>query len=343
MVIAISQILFLFILGFVVSANATTTSLRIAIVHSYDKNFYWTKLVEKGFLERIAKSYSVEVVYEASLNAKADPAGILRLKDQINQDLKKAKFDVLFITDDDALTHVATNYYNTKTQVAFAGINSPLSEYGNSEEEINKLAPANISGVLEKYNVRPLIRLITDLLPKTKNITIMYDRSVTADASFAELEKEIGTQREFGSAQLKIVRTNDFQVWKKTITKAKSDDALIIFPYSNVKRPQSLDIDTPAKFATWVSAHSKAPEFASASFASKTDFFANTGLNPYEHGEDSALAFLNSQNPSTALKRITTKNYARLRLNYERAQKLNVQIPFELFAYSYALSKSTTP
>lgn len=342
----IRNFLFIFIIslcGFCY-VHADTTPLRLAVVHSYTGKFHWTQTVEKGFLNRLQKALPVEVVYEGTLNAKVDPEGVPRLKEQILRDLKKINFDLLFVTDDDAFNHIARNYFSTKVKVIFAGVSNPMQEYGKNESEMNMSAPANLSGVLERFEFLPLIRLITDILPETKTLSFLFDRSVTADGVYAYFEQQIGDQREFGKTRIRrIVRSNEFSEWKSTITRAKPGEVLVIFPFSQVKKPKALDIDTPEKFANWVVQNSKVPEFSTASFAANTGFFASGGINPYEHGEDAAMAFLNSRNPQNFMKRIVSKNYARLKINFERSQKLGIKVPFELFAYSYALSKSDTP
>lgn len=335
---------FILVLSAFAYADVQTEPLRLAIVHSYSNQFQWTRTVEKGFLTRLKKALAVDVVYEGALNAKADPAGVPRIKEQILRDLKKTRFDLLFITDDDAFNHIARSYFSTQVKVIFAGVSNPMLEYGKTADDMNNSAPANLSGVLERIEFQPLIRLITDFLPGTKSLSLLFDRSPTADGVFTDFEQQIGNQRMFGETQIrKIVRSNEFQEWKSTITQAKPGEVLLIFPFSQVKKPKSLDIDSPEKFARWVVQNSHVPEFSTASFAAKTGFFASGGINSLEHGEDAALAFLNSRNPANFLKRIVSTNYARLKINFERAQELKVKIPFELFAYSYALSKSDNP
>ena len=136
-----------------------------------------------------------------------------------------------------------------------------------------------------------------------------------------------------------IIRSNDFHNWENAIKLAGKSDVLVIFPFSNVVRPKNLELNSTEKFADWISKTSNVPEFATASLFKNNDFFATVGIDPLEHGEDAAIAFLNSESEKYINQRILTKNYARLKLNPIKAQKLKVNIPFELFAYSYALSR----
>ncbi len=313
---------------------------RVAIVHSYDLGFYWTKQVEKGFLHRFGESTSYEIVFRAELDAKKNPSGLESRAHEIALNLEKTKFDILFVTDDDALDLVGRKYFNTTVKLVFAGINSTFEEFGRTDLEINKTIPENVSGVLERYEISPLIKLIKDLAPKSKNLLLLSDKSKTADGVFANISREIGNKRKFGKIQIKsVTRTNDFSVWKGVIRSAQPGDALIIFPYSNVDRSKALGLNTPDDFAEWIAKNSRAPEFATASLFKANNFFATVGINPVEHGEDAANAYFSSLDMATRNTRILTKNYARLKLNPSRANDLKIDIPFELIAYSHALTR----
>lgn len=280
------------------------------------------------------------VVFRGELNAKANPDGAKKIAEKILQDLNAVEFDLLLVTDDDALNLVGKRFFGGKKKVVFAGINSPLTEYGQSEQEINRLAPSNVAGVLERYELLPLIQLVSDLLPQARNLILMFDESTTAQGVYQNCMTEIGSKRTFGKLHIrKILKTNSFVDWKSTIRSAKKDDVLLIFPYSSVNWPRSLGIKTPVEFADWIVENSRVPEFATASLSKSNNFFATVGISGFEHGEDAAGSYLNSLNSDRKYERIKTKNYARLKLNPERAARLGVGIPFALFSYSYALTR----
>ena len=333
-------LLFIFISMQLGSILYAKNKINLAIVHSYENKFYWTNQIEKGFIKRITQEYEIEIVFKGELNAKNDPNGVKSRVSNIEKQLSKIKFDILFITDDDALNLIGQKFYNTKTKLIFAGINSPLKQFGSSDSEINKTIPKNVSGVLERYELLPLVKLINDLIDGSKNLILLFDKSATADGVFENFQEEVGINRKFGKMVIKqIIRSNDFHNWENAIKLAGKSDVLVIFPFSNVVRPKNLELNSTEKFADWISKTSNVPEFATASLFKNNDFFATVGIDPLEHGEDAAIAFLNSESEKYINQRILTKNYARLKLNPIKAQKLKVNIPFELFAYSYALSR----
>lgn len=103
------------ILIFLVQSTFANTAvikkpIKLAIVHSYNKNFYWSKNVLDGFLEKLSQNYIISIVYENELDSKNNPNDVESKAKSILKDLVKTDFGVLFITDDDALNLAGLNF-----------------------------------------------------------------------------------------------------------------------------------------------------------------------------------------------------------------------------------------
>ena len=249
-------------------------SMRVAIVHSYSKDFYWTNEVENGFLNTLMEQFEIQIVSKDYLDAKSDPDGVKARAEKIYSKLKSSSFDLLFITDDDAFFLVGKHYFNTKTKVVVAGINSPLLEFGKSESEVIRNLPKNVSGVLERYSIFPLVQFIRDILPQKKNLILLFDKSKTSNGVYDNLILEISSAKSIGGLKIKsIIRSDNLSIWKNTMQKANFQDVILIFPFSNIKRnsPNLKKIDD---FASWLVKQSSVPEFATASLFNNNNFFA---------------------------------------------------------------------
>lgn len=330
---------FVFIAGIFIFNFAEASNLKIAIVHSYNPDLNWTNEVEKGFLAKLGSIFDINVVYRNYLNAKNLTENEFKNRAQaIVNELKHKHFDLLFITDDNAYDLVGKLYFNTHVSVVFAGINSPLSEFGKTEKSININAPSNLFGVLEKYEVLPLFKLIKRILPNAKKLILLSDNSKTAEGVLENIENELINVDDSNILRIsKIIKSNDLHIWEKQIKEAEKDDILIVLPFSNVKKKDSSIQLKLNEFAHWLTSISKVPEFATANLSLSNNFFATVGILPYEHGQDAANVFIDSK-VSAKKTRIISKSYARLKFNFDRVKELNVKIPLSLLAYSYALT-----
>lgn len=313
--------------------------VRLCIAHSYHPGFSWTDLVEQGFIKQLQATRAVTVVAREYLDAKRDPKGLPERAKTLYSKLKGLPCNLYFVTDDDAYNAVANQLISDGKPVVMAGINQTIFGIEQSSDDlVNANAPELLSGVFERYEIAPVTQLIRELVPNANRLLLLMDRSTTANGCYHKLMEELHGRTTLNGFEIgKIVRSNRFSDWKTTILGATSRDVLLIFPYSRVINPQTQKPfvqDLPI----WITSHSKVPEFANSSLSVRSGYFATIGINAYEHGQDAAVAYLNSQDPAHFMHRIQTKKYARMFINPERAKALGINVPFELLSYSYALA-----
>lgn len=313
-------------------------NLDIVVVHSYHKGFVWSEKVEQGFLSKLSNEYDVTVAKKFYLNAKLNPSGVPKESESILNQLGDIKYNLLFTTDDEAFASIGKKVLNNGKLVVFAGMNKSLSDYGISDLNKNYF---NLSGVLEKYEILPLFRLISDIFPSSRRIKILSDDSETAKGVIGNLNNELkGRNKHYGLIVENPVSSNKASEWRRIIMNLKKDDILVILPFSNIKGTNADKLNNSKEISEWIVKMNKNPEFATSSLTMDFGFFAAIGIDAFEHGEDAALSFIFSQNESQRDLRITEKNYARLNFNANRAKDLGVVIPFELLSYSHALVRN---
>jgi ABC-type uncharacterized transport system substrate-binding protein len=327
----------------------TGKAVRVFIVHSYHPDFEWTKDLDAGFIQQLSKSYQVNVVDRTYLNAKLDPVNINRESESIKAKLNSSSWDLLFITDDDAMKEIGIHYLkDSKKILIFCGINRMLSYYGlgsvaTADQDV--ALPPHIGGVLEYYPISSLLDLVKKVKPEAKFLNLFFDESETAKAVYQRFYHEFLERQKLDKTLTirSITQSNSKKSWEKSLraTHPKTDVNLI-FPFSNVRDLSEKENSQRFKsqdFAIWLTQQSKTIEFASASLTLKFPFFATVGIQGKEHGTDAAEQALLILNGKSTRKPIIGR-YARLNLNQERAQQTGVKIPFEILAYSEALKQN---
>jgi ABC-type uncharacterized transport system substrate-binding protein len=200
-----------------------------------------------------------------------------------------------------------------------------------------------MAGVLEFYPVIPLLGLIKKVQPRANTLNIFFDESETSHAVLARFQNEMLDPeiQKFGFHIGKKVVSNDQSLWGKGLTSSNPNtDVNLIFPFSNVRDPkQKSKSITSSEFANWITEKSKTLEFATASLTLNFPFFATVGIKGKEHGEDAAEQARLLLSRTKDLK-VAIGKYARLNFNMERAKALQVQIPFEILAYSHSLQQT---
>jgi len=161
---------------------------EIIAIHSYYEAYPWTQNQRTGFktvLDHAEKRYPL---YSAEyLDTKR------RNFDQAYQDEILHYFaskyqgyhpDVIYATDDNALDFVIQNKKKLfpSVPVVFSGIND-LSKQ-------KTLDPNSYSGIYEKKEILPNLKLIKQLFPNEKEVLIISDASTTAHMTHKEIERQ---------------------------------------------------------------------------------------------------------------------------------------------------------
>ncbi|HEX5710731.1 MAG TPA: PAS domain-containing protein, partial [Sulfuricurvum sp.] len=163
----------------------------VLIVHSYHESYSWTQKQREGFVSVLNSTKDIYPLYSTEyLDTKR------RVFDQEYEDefvhYMRAKYKgyhpkLIYVTDDDAFHFILDNQDKLfpGVRVVFSGVND-LSK----KKSINR---RTYSGVFEKKEIKPNLRLIKSLFPKEREVFIVGDGSLTAKAIHKELKNDITT------------------------------------------------------------------------------------------------------------------------------------------------------
>ncbi len=175
-------LLFLFIILNLYSKN-------ILILNSYRESFEWTKMQNDTIIETLKNSNIPELkIYTEFMDTKIFKPTPKREKNILNYYINKYEnlaFDIIFITDDNALNFIRKYKNNPlfkKAKVFFSGINNiSLSE---------KLDKNTYAGIFEKKNPRGNLKIAKKAVKNLKTVYLVSDDSLTARKEIVFYKKE---------------------------------------------------------------------------------------------------------------------------------------------------------
>ncbi|HEX5710572.1 MAG TPA: diguanylate cyclase [Sulfuricurvum sp.] len=179
-----SKVLLLFLLLF----SPLFANPEIVTIHSYNEAYPWTKSQRTGFRTVIN---TISNIYPLSSTEYLDTKRRnfdLEYQDELLHYLS-TKYNayvpnVIYVTDDDALNFMIQNRGKLfpSVPVVFSGINDL------SKKE--SLDPALYTGIFEKKEILPNLKLIKTLYPDETEVLVISDGSLTAQLTRKEIEKE---------------------------------------------------------------------------------------------------------------------------------------------------------
>lgn len=149
---------------------------NILLIHSYHRTYAWTENVANGVravLDEHIDHYDIQIEYLDS-KRRFDPAYQEILAELFLLKYRKTTFDIILISDDDALRFVMRygEILFPNTPVVFCGVNV-------YEPQVLKQYP-HITGVLEQVDIAKTVEIGHRLFPDHTSIYVFGDRSTTA-------------------------------------------------------------------------------------------------------------------------------------------------------------------
>ena len=162
----------------------------VFILHAYSQEYQWTKRQHSAFIEYLQLEYKDKnIVFSTEhLDTKR-----INYKNSYGRDFAnylKTKYanyqpDAIYITDDNALKFALAQLPNLfpSTPIVFSGV--------NDYSVVDKLDPKIITGVFEKKEIGPNIKLMTNIVGFEDKIMFVGDGSSTYRAVEYELKQEL--------------------------------------------------------------------------------------------------------------------------------------------------------
>ena len=179
----------------------------IFVLHAYSQEYPWTRGQHQGFVQALnddtARAYSLNVEYldtkRASYNAQyADLIG-----DHLRKKYQGYRPAAVYVTDDNALS-----FARSHLDKVFPGV--PVFFSGINNYDLKPLLdPARTTGVFEKKEIAPNLRLMREIDPNIRDVVIVGDATETFRAIESEIRHELGNQSDIRATFLSSSRIDD--------------------------------------------------------------------------------------------------------------------------------------
>ena len=145
----------------------------VLLINSYHVGHGGSDLRVRGFKSALPKDIQIREVY---MDTKRKPANQFALiTQQTWNTFQEIKPDLVIVNDDNALRMLGEKISNSGTPVVFMGINN------NPRAYFTTAIPKNVSGVLERHLIVPLVRYFKSFVPmKKQRVLILFDKSKTS-------------------------------------------------------------------------------------------------------------------------------------------------------------------
>ena len=233
--------------------EATPIKPIILNIASYHPGYGWSDDCLKGIDQQLQGQY---VIHHFFLDAKRRAAPELAVAlENAWKKVQQVNPSMVMLGDDFALKHLGARLAKQALPVVFYGIN------GNPRSYFDGRIPANVSGVLERVLLVPLVRGVIDLVGESpkQQIAVLSDASVS---SAAQLETQFNSDRhkKIGPFDVVYLDLPHWQDWRTYIKNAhKTNAALVLINYHAIK-----DQGRPMDYMDvlgWISHNAQVPFF----------------------------------------------------------------------------------
>lgn len=300
---------------------------KILVLHSYYQGLRWTDNVNLGIqsvLDSVGNKYDVDYEY---LDTKRNPSPeyLEKLTELYELKLSKQKYDVIIVSDNNALSFVKKHgeKYFGQSPIVFCGINH------FKDEMIDGMS--NVTGIAEEVDWDGVIGLILTTRPNTRHLVVINDdKTTTAKLNkllMLDLEKKYNKQIEFIYYE---DQTLDELVGN--VEKIRGDTSILLLTFNKDKHGNFISYQDNLENIIPVA---KVPIYIAWAFYISDGVIGGKIVKGSYHGEMAArfaIKILNGVSPdSIAVYRKPLDQYI---VNYNEIQRFNIDknhLPKETF------------
>ena len=310
---------------------------RIFVVHSYSADFSWTTELHEGIIQGLARQgltkdrdYQVQTFEMDTRINFTSPQQIEQRADKAIEALRAFQPDLLFVTDDVALEHVAVRYAEESSDpplpTVFAGINVDPTIYA----PIGSLdvPGGTITGALERIPHTEAFATARRLFPDVTRVVILADAGAGSEAVRAAFQRDdlaAGT-RPYEVLDFLLLET--FEQWKRAVVDYQDKADLIAVVNFHQLRDASGDIVPSAEVIDWMVAENNLPELGLVADWARDGILVavgNSGLKTGAYVGALGADILNGADPATLP--IVDPKQTDTNLSLARARSLGIEFP----------------
>lgn len=332
-------------LSFAFSAHGAESNKRILVLHSYHKEYGWTKQQDAGIRMAFTKimkprDWSMSTVYmdtkrntiflpaknETQIQKQSRERKVLAYISEIKNKIISLRPKAVILTDDNAFKYFGKWLLDQNIPVSVSGINGDLADYkykGNG----------GVTGTLERYDLVPVALMLPDIRPTIKEIMIFADDSISGNLMANQFWKQINSDPDVKARGIRATKFigNDWEALKKQLKSVNpaTTAGLFVVLYSQKDKSGKV-IDDYDSIHEWITKNTKIVDIGIAAFQMKENRLIAMAGSSAESGMYAATklfrAILTGE-PVTGVRRFMP---LRLKLNHNRAQQLGIKFPITM-------------
>ena len=321
-------------------AQPADQSVRVMIVHSYDKNHICGAPQAEGVIQALReagweehRNLEVKSYYMDTKRTHTTPEAIREQAQIVLQQIEEFSPKVVVVLDDNAIREVMLPLVDRDDlSLVFSGMNGQPEAYNEKKPFMqNKDHPgSNVTGVYEKLWVSKSLLVMSAALQnfdKSSRVVGITDYSPTGNAITRQFELELAQEDLPVSWDLRRVR--NFTEYQALIGDLNTDDNVVaIYPAALRLETEGGVTYTAKEIFAWTTENSTKPEMALNYYFAKIGLFGGAavdfGAMGYLAGQKAALILQGEQAGSLPIE--DAKDYA-IVFNTNRADKLGIVIP----------------
>lgn len=210
---------------------------RVLVIHSYHKGFAWTDDIMRGMDDVFSQSGLETEIYVEHMDTKRfqPEASFAYLEEMFRRKYRRIAFDVLLLSDNNALTFVLSRRdpLFPNVPIVFCGIN-------NFHEALidGQLA---ITGVAEEIDVAGTVSLALRVMPDVRRFVVINDRTPTGRENLKKLQEATARfpDRSVSFEVLDDVTTQELQA---RLSGLPADAAALVFTFHRTRDGRWLSI-----------------------------------------------------------------------------------------------------
>ncbi|MDE2701911.1 MAG: ABC transporter substrate binding protein [Chloroflexota bacterium] len=252
-----------------VDAGAVDETHRIFVVHSYSTAFPWTADLHEGIINGLSESglnpdrdYQLQTFYMDTRINFTTPEQIQERAAEALEALQDFVPDILFVTDDIALEHVAVRYAEQNPSdplpTVFTGVNVDPTVYA----PISSLdvPGGSITGALERIPYEEAFATAQRLFPDATRVVIIGDAGSATQSARAAFMLG-GQSADYGPIEVvDFLLFEEFEQWKSAVAEFQDKADFIAILNFHQLRDAGGAIVAPSEVVDWMVANNDLPE-----------------------------------------------------------------------------------